>query len=300
MAKSKNGGTRAYIRGRIGSDVYSVGKNGKGERQQVVRSLAEMVSNPRTESQMFGRMIMSTTMQAVSAMAMIIDHSFDGFPKGQPSISEFIRQNYALIKADALAHAASGNKFGLNKYQEKGLKAGKYVISQGHAVAPAAVTLANGAGDGLAVDMGAGTTYADLKAAWGLEPDEFITLIWVDEASTYTTDGKVSFNFCRLSIKENLTPATVVTAANALDAFDLDGNAVPHVSLSDGKVSFLGAYGESTFLGFDTSIISRKENGVYIHNTATIGVAGSPKFASDDALPTYPTGAETFLNGGDL
>ena len=37
MARSKNGGTRAYIRGRIGSDVYSVGKNSKGYKQQVVR-----------------------------------------------------------------------------------------------------------------------------------------------------------------------------------------------------------------------------------------------------------------------
>ena len=123
MAKSKNGGSRAYIRGRIGSDVYSVGKNGMGEKQQVVRSLAEQVSNPRTSGQMFGRMIMSTTMQAVSALTAIIDHSFDGVPKGQPSISQFIKNNYALIKADAIAHSAASNKFGLNKYQEKGIKA---------------------------------------------------------------------------------------------------------------------------------------------------------------------------------
>ena len=62
MAKSKNGGTRAMIRGRVGSDVYSIGKDGKGARQQVVRSLAEQVANPRTQAQMFNRMIMSTVM----------------------------------------------------------------------------------------------------------------------------------------------------------------------------------------------------------------------------------------------
>ena len=92
MAKSKNGGSRAYIRGRIGSDVYSVGKDGKGQKQQVIRSLAVQVANPRTSNQMFGRMIMSTVMQAVSGLSFIIDHSFDGKVKGQPSISEFIRQ----------------------------------------------------------------------------------------------------------------------------------------------------------------------------------------------------------------
>ena len=68
MAKSKNGGSRAYIRGRIGSDVYSVGKDGMGKKQQVVRSLAVQVTNPRSQSQMFNRMIMSTVMQGVSAL----------------------------------------------------------------------------------------------------------------------------------------------------------------------------------------------------------------------------------------
>ena len=47
MAKSKVGGTRAYIRGRIGSDVYSIGKTSAGKKQQVVRSLAEQVKNPK-------------------------------------------------------------------------------------------------------------------------------------------------------------------------------------------------------------------------------------------------------------
>ena len=139
MAKSKSGGTRSYIRGRIGSDVYSIGRDGKGSRQQVVRSLAEQVSNPRSQSQMFGRMIMSTVMQAVSGLAPIIDHSFDGVAKGQPSISEFIRRNYALVKADAVAHAATGNSFELSKFQEKGCKVGYYAISTGTVVKPAAV-----------------------------------------------------------------------------------------------------------------------------------------------------------------
>ena len=166
MAKSKNGGSRAYIRGRIGSDVYSVGKNGMGEKQQVVRSLAEQVSNPRTSGQMFGRMIMSTTMQAVSALTAIIDHSFDGVPKGQPSISQFIKNNYALIKADAQAHPSSANAFGLNKYQEKGIKVGKYLVSDGNQVLPSAVSCDE---DQMIITLTAGTlTVGGLKAALGL------------------------------------------------------------------------------------------------------------------------------------
>ena len=91
MAKSKNGGTRAYIRGRIGSDVYSVGKTSDGKKQQVVRSLAESVANPRTASQMFGRMVMSTVMQAVSGFKPIIDHSLMAYPLASPqSVSLFV------------------------------------------------------------------------------------------------------------------------------------------------------------------------------------------------------------------
>ena len=93
MAKGKSGGTRSFLRGRVASDVYSIGKDAKGNKQQIVRSLAESVANPQTLAQMRGRMIMSTIMQAVSSMAMIIDHSFDNVPAGQPKVSEFIKRN---------------------------------------------------------------------------------------------------------------------------------------------------------------------------------------------------------------
>ncbi len=110
------------LKGRIGSDVYSVGKDGKGRRQQVVRSLAEQVSNPRTTSQMANRMVMSTVMQAAKYFHDIIDHSFDGTPIGQPSISKFISLNYAELKKGTGLY---------NEYQEKGVKMNPYVLSRG-------------------------------------------------------------------------------------------------------------------------------------------------------------------------
>ena len=62
---------------------------------------------------MRGRMIMSTIMQAVSSMSAVIDHSFDNVPVGQPNVSEFIRRNYAAVKADVAAHPSADNLFGL-------------------------------------------------------------------------------------------------------------------------------------------------------------------------------------------
>lgn len=300
MAKSKNGGTRAYIRGRIGSDVYSVGKNSKGEKQQVVRSLAETVANPRTSSQMFGRMVMSTVMQAVHAFKPIIDHSFDGFPKGQPSISEFIRRNYALVKADAIANPSAGNAFGLNLYQEKGLKKGAYVLSAGNAQYPAGVSGAAG-GAGLYITVGETLTYGALKAAWGMTPDEYVTLICFHEAADFATSGAIVPFFCRLSIKENLNEETVLTAENALAAFNLEGDFTPAVRLSEGKIVMNGdTDDESTLYGLQWSIVTRKDNGSFIHSDCVLTLGNGNKFDADEALPTYPVGTEMYLNGGDL
>lgn len=300
MAKSKNGGSRAYLRGRIGSDVYSIGKNGKGDRQQVVRSLAETVANPRTQNQMFGRMVMSTVMQAVHAFKPIIDHSFDGFSKGQPSISEFIRRNYSLVKADAAAHPASGNLFGLDKYQEKGLKRGTWVVSAGNAQYPATVIGAHG-GTPLGITVGETLTYGALKAAWGMTPEEYVTLICFHEAADYDESGSVVPAFCRLSIKENLDDATVLTAENALAAFNLEGDFTPAVRLSSGKIMMNGDTSEESELyGIQWSIVTRKENGSFIHSDCQLSNGGGQNFTADVALPTYPSGSEQYLNGGDL
>lgn len=288
MAKSKNGGSRAYIRGRIGSDVYSVGKNGKGEKQQVVRSLAEQVSNPRTESQMFGRMIMSTVMQAVAGLAPIIDHSFDSVPKGQPSISEFIRRNYALVKADAAAHPASGNLFGLKKYQEKGAAAGPYVVSEGSIVKPAAVSCAY---FNMSIALTADTlTVGGLKAALGLSADGYLTLVCM------TADEGVSF--FRAQLTTTLADATAITAENVASLFTITGNITPVVSLSTNTILF------STSLDDDGGavgiIVSEKIDGAWKHSACTLTTLGGADYPADTALPTYPTGSEMFLNGGDL
>ena len=288
MAKSKVGGSRAYNRGRIGADVYSIGKDGKGTRQQVVRSLAEQVSNPRTESQMFGRMVMSTVMQAVSALQPIIDHSFDGLPKGQPSISEFIRTNYALVKADAIAHPTSGNGFGLNKYQEKGAKLGKYVVSKGSV---ARTTYLDATDDGLSVYLGDGNkTVADFLANASIDSEGYVTFVAIKADGTGV--------FARLSVKAGVDTSTVISAENLTTIFEVDANVTTTLSFASGSVKLaVSGLGDNYASNY---IISRKENGAYVHSTAALILSGDASFTADVALPTYPKGTQQFLNGGDL
>ena len=290
MAKSKSGGTRSYIRGKIGADVYSIGKNGQGQKQQVVRSLAEVVSNPQTQAQMKGRMIMSTVMQAVSCLSPIIDHAFDGLPAGQPNISEFIKRNYQLIKADVASHPASSNSFGLVKYQEKGPQAGPYIVSYGKVVVPvslAMVLASNTATLYLPATVNV-TTYGGLLSAMGLEMGDMITVCG------WNTEGQLAFY--RLKIKEGLTLTTVITAANIASMFDVE---------SSDTVSFTA--GTSNIQVADNAgwkaaalILSKKNGSAWEHNTAEMQGSPSGNRASDNVLPTYPTGSERFLNGGDI
>lgn len=289
MAKSKNGGTRAYIRGRIGSDVYTIGKNGSGEKQQVVRSLAEVVSNPRSSAQMFGRMIMSTVMQGVSALQPIIDHSFDGFPKGQPSISEFIRQNYALIKADAIAHPSASNTFGLKKYQEKGITNGAWKISNGKLIKKASVDITGG---DAVISVGNGSTLsvANVRAAMNVGVDGYVTFV------ALTSTGRAEF--CRLSIAPTAADDTVITSENIASIILVDASfaATPTVSGVMIKVEFPS----NTSDGSCGAILSDKEDGAWIHSTCVLKGGDAFTYTSDVALPTYPTGTEMYLNGGDL
>lgn len=297
MAHSKSGGTRAYIRGKIGADVYSIGKNGKGQKQQVVRSLAEQVANPQTEAQMRGRMIMSTIMQAQSAMRAIVDHSFDGTPAGMPSLAKFTSENYALIKADVLAHPATGNAFGLNKYQEKGIKNGAYVISQGKLVlglnvivavttGVAKVTIADAAGTG---------TAGDYRDSLGLSIGDYFTVCLVSNGA----GGGNQFSFARFRLTDTLPAATTITAANVAQLFEIESY-VPSeedIDFTSDNVVISWPLITSTQVAV---ILSKKEGDTWVHNTATLSAVSNPTFAADDALPTYPQGAGRFINGGEL
>lgn len=286
MGKSKNGGTRSMLRGRVGSDVYSVGKDSAGKRQQVVRSLAESVANPQTSAQMKGRAIMSTVMQAVSALAQIIDHSFDNVPAGQPNVSEFIRRNYALIKEDVAAHAASGNTFGIVKYGEKGAKQGVYVIAAGSAYLPAA--LANAATKATLTVAGDSLTVANIKSALGLGSEEYFTLVGLTAAG--------AAEIARFRIGDTLSDDTVVSSSNIASLFAIEANCTPVVAVNGMaiEINLPNAQGNSAI------IVSKFENGAYKHNDATLLAVASPSYAFDVAIETYPVGEARLLNGGNF
>ena len=288
MAKSKSGGTRTYIRGRVGSDVYSIGRDAKGKKQQVVRSLAESVANPQTQAQMKGRMIMSTIAQALAVLRPIVDHSFDGLVGARANLAEFTSRNYALIKADVAAHNASGNKFGLVGYQEKGAKQGCYVVSDGKASLPTALVLTQLTGTVVITLPSDNVTVGGLKAALGLAEDEYFTMVGI------TTAGAAAYE--RFRINPSLSDDTAIAAGNVDDIFAVEGNVNASISIASNVLSIAIAS-----IAMDCAvIISKKVNGAYIHNKAVLGDGSDFTSTAAVALPTYPVGAENYLNGGDI
>lgn len=288
MAKSKAGGTRTYIRGRVGSDVYSIGRDAKGKKQQVVRSLAESVSNPQTQAQMKGRMIMSTIAQAMAVLRPVIDHSFDNVVGSRANIAEFVSRNYALIKADIAAHPASGNVFGLNQYQEKGAKQGAYVISDGNAVLPSALVLDKTTGVITITLPSDAITIAGLKDVLGLTSDEYFTLVGI------TAAGAAAYE--RFRINSTVANNLALTSETIAAAFKIEGNVSATISIASNVISISLA----SVAGCCAVIVSKQANGKYVHNEARLGNAAGLDWNADAALPTYPVGAQNYLNGGDI
>ena len=288
MAKSKSGGTRSMIRGRVGSDVYSVGRDAKGKKQQIVRSLAETVSNPRTQSQMRGRMIMATIAQALAVLRPIVDHSFDNVTGSRANLAEFTSRNYALIKADIAANPNSGNKFGLVLYNERGARRGQFIVADGQANVPNALTLTKDSGL-LTITLAADDlTIGGLKSVLGMTSEEYFTLVGLD------ANGQALYE--RFRINPSLSASTVISADNLANVFATEGNAVAAVSLSSNTISIL----LEAVATCCAVIVSKKANGKYIHNEAVLGGGTNFENTANVALPTYPVGQQDYLNGGDI
>lgn len=318
MAKSKNGGSRAMIRGRIGSDVYSVGKDGKGNRQQVIRSLAVQVSNPRTTSQMVGRMIMSTVMQGVSALRPIIDHSFDGVAKGQPSISKFVSENYNTFKARYFATGSRLKHCRFNDYQEKGVWGNPWLISDG-SVALLSGNQVSGRNGGLIaitfdlaqLASGGSLKAKEIKDQWPIAADGYITLLGFKNQQS----NEGLFCYARIKLNTAIADTTVITADNVASLFITEGNVTPFCKLTmptqsaDGSLD-LQLVKDNSFQLTGTLwedcgyIISLPANGGWEHSRCFLKDFNQEDYQyfkpESQVLATYPVGTEQFLNGGDL
>lgn len=270
--------------------------------QQVTKDRVSYVKNPRTGAQMDGRCLMATASAAYSHMRAIVDHSFEGVTYGQKSMSKFIADNYELLKADA---AAGNRDFGYNEYRERGLKAGKWKISEGtlpEATPDYDITVDDGniqlawAFSGLT----ASSTASDFAAAMGIGVGEMQTICFM-----FLAKDEVTWRFAFIRIKCKAVGDVALTTSNYEDYFTVESNlGTETAEATTGGFNFNYA-DANTDDGSDIVkgvINSKKSAAGWLRSTCymvlTDGMAVEPSFAN--AVATFPSGKSYILNGGKV
>ena len=165
---------------------------------------------------------------------------------------------------------------------------GAYIVSKGSVVNPTAFTMQVNSGIAYVTLTADTLTIGGLKAALGFGDDDYLTIVG------FTAGG--SFRFVRLHINPDLADSTAIASGNIASVFVQEGNFTATVSLD----SLVIEVDFSSLSGQAGLITTKKIDGVFQHSTCQITVPVSLNYAADVALPTYPTGKEQFLNGGDI
>lgn len=176
---SKGNMLLGHARGKVGDLVFS-----RTNGQQVVRSRAAVVKNPRTETQMIQRIILNTVAQAYSKMQPIVDHSFEGVQAGQKTMSRFFTVNIARLR-DAVAAAVADPTVGLGEVRA-------FTPVGSNMYSPNAFVLSAGSLPQLTPSVAStttctmvlgGTTYGEIIEALGLKRGDQLTFMSITGAA---------------------------------------------------------------------------------------------------------------------
>lgn len=272
--------------------------NGK----QITKDRVESVKNPRTQSQMVQRMVMATASAAYSAMRLIVDHSFEGVSYGQPSMSKFTSENAKLLRANM---QAATSKFGYNKFQNRAIVPGAYLMSDGSLAAPAfSYTLSSNEGSfGLVLLNGTAATAltaSALAAALGLQVGEMVTICTI-----YGNAEATGHNFAFIRFKCKAVGDTVVTAENIGQFLEVETNAgavaAPVLSASGISYTITADINDATAMT-RCAIYSRQGTTGWLRSKAVMEIPAGMVLAptAAEAIATYPVGADYILNGGNF
>lgn len=100
MGRGKLGGTKAKIRGLVGSEIYQTKRDDNGKLVQHVYKAPESRQYTNTDAQAKARMIMGQIERMFHLLPDIIKYGFDSIPSGTLSFQHFSKMNYPLLKAD--------------------------------------------------------------------------------------------------------------------------------------------------------------------------------------------------------
>ena len=288
MAQSK--GFFGLRKGSTKSLTFSV-LDGK----QITKDRVYDVKNPRTESQMRQRMLMTTVGAAYKMLKSIADHSFEGYSSGMQCMRQFNSRNLNRFKQAA---AAKGS-VAFNEYKDGDINPLPFILASGSLPGFSFkfddTSNLEIVGEKENADF---STAEGIYAALGVQRNDLITFCTViGEGSTsngvYTYKAE-RFNIVRLYCDKS------GSVAKPADAFTISTNndqaAIAMSTAANALTIKTGA------ADFGAVIQSRKNDSGWLRSDAVMIVAEDviSGVKTANQLATYPVGTELILNNGPM
>lgn len=263
--------------------------------KQITKDRVYDVKNPRTESQMRQRMLMTTVGAAYKMLKSIADHSFEGYSSGMQCMRQFNSRNLNRFKQAA---AAKGS-VAFNEYKDGDINPLPFILASGSL--PGFTYKLNDTSNLEIVGEKEGADFATAEgiyAALGVQRNDLITFCTViGEGSTsngvYTYKAE-RFNIVRLYCDKS---GSVTKPA---DAFTIStNNDQASISMSTAANAITIKTGAADF---GAVIQSRKNDNGWLRSDAVMVVADDviSGVKTANQLATYPVGTELILNNGPM
>lgn len=271
--------------------------------RQVTKDRVYDVKNPRTFSQMQQRMVMATAAAAYAGMREIVDHSFEGYTYGQPTMSEFIRLNAKMLR-DALLQGLNGISF--NPYKNRNALPNPYIVSKGSLNNPNLVyvdetndSVVNARWLYKTIDYAADEILEDFckKNAIG----DYITILCL----AYSPESNLSqFGYIRLTPKAEEMGTIIVNESVLTDFFDIESNIPVNLenNMNSSWVPISFDFDQGGILGASSACIISTKKIQWKRSSSEMFPYWdtTPMYSADTALATYPVGTDYILNGGTV
>lgn len=288
MAQSK--GFFGLRKGSTKSLTFSV-LDGK----QITKDRVYDVKNPRTESQMRQRMLMTTIGAAFKTLKSIADHSFEGYSSGMQCMRQFNSRNLNRFKQAA---AAKGS-VAFNKYKDGDINPLPFILASGSLPGFSFKFDATSNLEIVGEKEGADFTTAEgIYAALGVQRNDLITFCTVIGEAT-TLNGVYSYKAERFNIVRLYCDKSGAVSKPA-DAFTIStNNDQASVSMSTAANAITIKTGEADF---GAVIQSRKNDSGWLRSDAVMIVNDTviADVKTANQLATYPVGTELILNNGPM
>lgn len=263
--------------------------------KQITKDRVYEVKNPRTESQMRQRMLMTTVGAAYKMLKSIADHSFEGYSSGMQCMRQFNSRNLNRFKQAA---AAKGS-VAFNEYKDGDINPLPFILASGSL--PGFVFSFDGESNLQIVGEKEDADFATAEgiyAALGVQRNDLITFCTVIGEGTIL-NGVYSYKAERFNIVRLYCDKSGAVSKPA-DAFTIStNNDQASISMSTAGNAITIKTGEADF---GAVIQSRKNDSGWLRSDAVMivneTVIDGVKTANQ--LDTYPVGTELILNNGPM